>query len=249
MPARPPPTCTRAARGPMLVRTPRLEARTRTPGASLIEKPTTQSYWQACRPVRRLPEYRGTSASRVSRSRHFRHSRISNTASAWLTDGKRTPEGCPTLLLRDMRRTTSSMLTRTARHRASDHRHRSPQATDSATSQNQTLQAPCRGLTRREPGSQSSASQRIRRRLGGPYARPLSLRLLTHIEPICASERVVIERICEHRSTAMRAVDVERVRLAIADCADLRLCRSCRVIRGAAGGFVPATSAHSQSCG
>ena len=36
---RPAPTCTRATRGPMLVRTPRLDARTRTPGAIFSEKP------------------------------------------------------------------------------------------------------------------------------------------------------------------------------------------------------------------
>ncbi|GAB3198214.1 hypothetical protein GCM10027261_25150 [Geodermatophilus arenarius] len=41
---RPPPTCTRAALGPMLVRTPRLEARTRTPGASLTEKLSPMSH-------------------------------------------------------------------------------------------------------------------------------------------------------------------------------------------------------------
>ena len=38
MPVRPAPTCTRATRGPMLVRTPRLDARTLTPGAILTEK-------------------------------------------------------------------------------------------------------------------------------------------------------------------------------------------------------------------
>src|ERR1700722_6986897 len=35
----PAPKCTRAALGPTLVRSPRLEARTRTPGATLIENP------------------------------------------------------------------------------------------------------------------------------------------------------------------------------------------------------------------
>ncbi|GAA1599894.1 hypothetical protein GCM10009742_54730 [Kribbella karoonensis] len=40
-PVLPPPTCTRAARGPMLVRTPRLDARIRTPGATFTENPTT----------------------------------------------------------------------------------------------------------------------------------------------------------------------------------------------------------------
>lgn len=40
IPARPAPTCRRAALGPTLVRSPRLETRTRTPGANLSEKPT-----------------------------------------------------------------------------------------------------------------------------------------------------------------------------------------------------------------
>jgi hypothetical protein len=40
MPVRPPPIWTRAARGPMLVRTPRDDALMRTPGASFTENPT-----------------------------------------------------------------------------------------------------------------------------------------------------------------------------------------------------------------
>jgi hypothetical protein len=43
---RPAPTCTRAARGPMLVRTPREDARTRTPGAIL--KPTESPIYLPC---------------------------------------------------------------------------------------------------------------------------------------------------------------------------------------------------------
>lgn len=42
-PGRPPPTCTRATRGPKLVLTPRLETRTRTPGASRTDIPNKRT--------------------------------------------------------------------------------------------------------------------------------------------------------------------------------------------------------------
>src|SRR5689334_14643843 len=58
MPGRPPPTCSRAARGPMLVRMPRLEARTRTPGAIFTEKPMTPPL-----PSSSLADRNGTDAS------------------------------------------------------------------------------------------------------------------------------------------------------------------------------------------